>query len=75
MNQPSLLDEVLLLRKYQEQKSWTNAQLATSMTTYGWTWLEALIAEYFLGTQKPDEEHRTYIRRYLLNRYFVEALA
>lgn len=74
MNQPEIKDAVELLRRYKTQKSWTNAQLATSMTTLGWTWSEVLIATLFRGTMKPSEEEREYIKRYLLSRYYVETL-
>lgn len=75
MNQPSIKDEVYLLRRYKTQKSWTNAQLATNMTTHGWTISETQVANFFLGTVKPNEEQREYIKRYLLNRYYNETLA
>ncbi len=75
MNQPEIKDAVELLRRYKTQKSWTNAQLATSMTTLGWTWSEVLIAALFRGTMKPSEEKREYIKRYLLSRYNVETLS
>jgi len=74
MNQPEIKDAVELLRRYKTQKSWTDAQLATSMTTLGWTWSEVLIAALFRGTMKPSEEKKEYIKRYLLSRYYVETL-
>ena len=75
MNQPEIINEVELLRRYQAQKTWTDAQLATSMTAAGWTWGEVQIAGLFAGTLKPSEEQREYIKRYLLNRYYVETLS
>ena len=74
MNQPEIKDAVQLLRRYKTQKSWTDAQLATSMTTLGWTWSGVLIAALFRGTMKPSEEKKEYIKRYLLSRYYVENL-
>ena len=75
MNQPEIKDAVELLRRYKTQKSWTDAQLATSMTTLGWTWTEGFVAALFRGTIKSSEEGREYIKRYLLSRYYVETLA
>jgi len=75
MNQPEIKDAVELLRRYKTQKSWTDAQLATSMTAFGWTWTETHVAALFRGTMKPSEEEREYIKRYLLSRYYVETLA
>lgn len=75
MNQPEIINEIELLRRYKAQKAWTNAQLATSMTALGWTWAEAFVAALLMGTLKPSEEQREYIKRYLLSRYYVETLA
>lgn len=75
MNQPEIKDAVELLRRYKTQKSWTDAQLATSMTAFGWTWTEMHIVGLFRGTMKPSEEEREYIKRYLLSRYYVENLS
>jgi len=74
MNQPEIKDAIELLRRYKTQKSWTDAQLATSMTTLGWTWTETHVGALFKGTMKPSEEQCEYIKRYLLSRYYVEAL-
>lgn len=75
MNQPEIKDPIQLLRRYKTQKSWTDAQLATSMTVLGWTWTETFVANLFKGTMKPSEEQGEYIKRYLLTRYYVETLA
>ena len=74
MNQPEIKDAVELLIRYKTQKSWSNATLATSMTTLGWTWTETHVAALFKGTMKPSEEQYEYIKRYLLSRYYVETL-
>lgn len=70
MNQPSILDEIELLRRCKTQATITNATLATSMTAFGWTWTEEFLTDLFEGRAKPDEEQREYIRRYLLTRYY-----
>lgn len=75
MNQPPLLDEVELLSKYKEQKGWSNVQLATSMTAFGWSWSEPYMVALFKGTMKPNDEKCDFIKRYLLNSYEDEALA
>ena len=75
MNQPEIKAPIELLRRYKTQKSWTDAQLATSMTALGWTWGEEFVATLFRGTMKPSEEQCEYIKRYLLSRYYVETLS
>ena len=72
MNQPEIKDALELLRRYKTQKSWSNATLATSMTTLGWTWSEVFIAALFRGTMKPSEEQCEYIKRYILSGYYDE---
>jgi len=74
MNQPALLDEIELLRRYSIQKSWSNAQLATSMTAFGWQWTERFVAALFAGTMKASGDKRDYIKRYLLSSYEGEVL-
>jgi len=74
MNQPEIKYAVELLRRYKTQKSWTDTQLATSMTAFGWTWTETHVATLFRGTMKANEEEREYIKRYLLSRYYIETL-
>lgn len=75
MNQPEILNEVELLRRYKAQKGYSNAQLATDMTLLGWTWLDAFVAGLLAGRRKPSAEQNEYIRRYLLTRYCDETLA
>lgn len=75
MNQPEILNEVELLRRYQAQKGYSDAQLAADMTLLGWTWLEAFVTGLLSGKKRPSEEQSEYIRHYLLNRYYGETLA
>jgi len=74
MNQPALLDEVELLRRYSVQKNWSNVQLAASMTAFGWLWTEGFVVALFAGTMKLSEDKRDYIKRYLLSSYEDEVL-
>ena len=75
MNYPELKNEVELLRRYMTQKSWTTAQLATDMQTYGWTWESDLLDDWLAGRAKPDTTRKEFIIRYLLNSYYEETLA
>lgn len=75
MNQPEILNEVELLRRYQAQKGYSDAQLATDMTLLGWTWLESFMTDLLAGKKRLSTEQNEYIRRYLLNRYYGETLA
>lgn len=74
MNQPEILNEVELLRRYKAQKGYSNAELASDMTLLGWTWLEAFVADLLAGKKKASTEQNEYIQRYLLNRYYGETL-
>jgi len=75
MNYPSINDEVELLRRLKAQEVWTNAQVATSMTAFGWTIGEDLVEDWLDGRNRPGESHREYIRRYLLMHYYTVTLA
>ena len=75
MNVPEILHAVELLRRYKAQKGYTSAQLATNMTSWGWTWTETFVDDLLEGRAKPSEEQREFIRRYLLTRYYSETLA
>lgn len=75
MNIPNIKDEVYQLRIYKEKKSWTDAQLATSMTSFGGSWTEGFLSNLFKGKITPSEYHRQFIRQYLLNQYMNESLS
>lgn len=72
---PLLKDELTLLRRYQQQKSWTDAQLATDMTAYGWTWNEANVAALMIGRMALSDRQKGFVRNYLLNSYYDETLS
>jgi len=74
MNYPSINDEVELLRRLKAQESWTNAQVAISMTAFGWTIGEVTVNDWLDGRRRPGEAHREYIRRYLLMHYYTVTL-
>jgi len=75
MNQPEILNEVELLRRYRAQKGYSDAELAADMTLLGWTWLEAFVADLLAGKKRASAGQNEYIRCYLLNRYYGETLA
>ena len=72
---PALLDPLTLLRRYQQQKSWSNAQLATDMTAYGWTWNTHNIDILMKGIIKLSDHQKEFVKNYLLNSYHDEALS
>jgi len=75
MNMPEIKDEIELLRKFKAQTGFTNAVLATSMTAFGWTILEALLDDWTSGRKQPTAEQKEYIRLYLLNYYYTITIA
>jgi len=75
MNYPEIMNVVYRLRLYKTQKSYSNAQLATDLTLFGWTWPESYVASMFAGKSKLDEEKKHFIELYLLDRYSKESLS
>ncbi len=75
MNYPEIKDTLSLLRTYKNQKSYSNATLATDLTAFGWTWTESYLALLFTGRMKLDENKIEYIKLYLLDRYSKETLS
>lgn len=75
MQLPALKDELTLLRRYQQQKGWTNAQLATDMTAYGWTWNEPNVEALMNGKLVLSDKEKGFVRNYLLNSYYDETLS
>ena len=75
MDYPEIMNVVYRLRLYKTQKSWSNAQLATDLESFGGTWPESYVASLFVGNAKPDETKKHFIELYLLDRYSKEELA
>ena len=75
MNYPSIMDTTYLLRTYKTQKSYSDATLATDLSTFGWTWTESYLTSLFAGRVKLDESKENFIKLYLLDRYSNETLA
>lgn len=75
MGYPSTRPELERLRRYQQQKSWTNAQLATDLTAYGWMWNEHEVEMLMKGITKLSDAKKKYINDYLLDAYFDETLS
>ena len=75
MNYPEILNLKYLLRLYKTKKSYSNAQLATDLTSFGWDWSEAYIAALFDGKAQLDESKKRFVELYLLDRYSKENLA
>jgi len=75
MDYPEIMNVVYRLRLYKTQKSYSNAQLATDLTAFGWDWPESYVAALFVGNAKPDESKKHFIELYLLDRYSKETLS
>ena len=76
MNLPTLKNVLDLLRRYKIQKSYTDAQLATNMTTNtGWTWTETHITNLMEGRANLTDAEIECVKIYLLNRYYYETLS
>lgn len=75
MNQPNVLDEVELLRRYRTQKSYSDAQLGAEMTAIGGEWTSTYLAKVFAGKARPGEEQREFFRRFLSIKYYWANLA
>jgi len=74
MNYPEIMNVTYLLQRYKTQKSYSNAQLATDLSAFGWDWSEAYIAGVFAGKQSLDESKKNFVNLYLLDRYSKEEL-
>jgi len=74
MNYPEIMSTFYLLRLYKTQKSYSNAQLAADLSSFGWDWSEAYIAALFAGKQSLDESKKRFVELYLLDRYSKEEL-
>lgn len=75
MNYPEIANTLYLLQMYKTQKSYSDAQLATDLTLFGWDWNESYITSLFAGRVKLDESKENFIKLYLLDRYSKETLA
>jgi len=60
---------------YKTKKAYSNAQLATDLTAFGWDWSEAYLASLFAGKAQLDESKKRFVELYLLDRYSKENLA
>ena len=74
MNQPEILNVIELLGRYKTQKSYSNAQLAANMTSFGWEWGETFVSDLFAGKSKATPGQAEHIKRYLLTRYYESEL-
>jgi len=74
MNYPEIMSRFYLLRLYKTKKSYSNATLATDMSSFGWDWTEAFLAALFSGKAKLNESKKHFIELYLLDRYSKEEL-
>jgi len=70
MNYPSIPGEVLQLDKYRVANALTAATLATDMSTFGWTWTTAHVADLIAGRRKSTGDERVFIRKFLLQRFY-----
>ena len=63
------LDTVEMLRLHQLKEGYSNAQLADTLTIFGWTWNEGFVQLLMAGKVKPTNEQKQFFVRYLLSYY------
>lgn len=63
------------LRKYKNQKSWTNTQLAADMESFGWDWTVGRIDLLLSGRVTLSDEHKVFVEKYLAWAYWSESLS
>jgi len=69
MNFPSIGSEIDMLRMYKAKNAYTNAVLATELTTFGWTWHEDQLDSLFKGKMHMTSEQKAYVRSFLLDKF------
>lgn len=70
MNYPTIPGEMEQLERYRDANGFTPAVLATDMSTFGWTWSTAHVADLIAGRIKSTSNERVFIRKFLLQRYY-----
>lgn len=60
---------VEILRLYKIKSGLTNAQIATALTAFGWTWNETHVADLLAGKVKLTGEEEIFLTRYFIGRY------
>ena len=63
------LDTVEMLRLHQEKEGYSHAQLADTLTIFGWTWNATHVGDLIAGRVKPTNEEKQFFVRYLLSYY------
>lgn len=75
-NFPVISNILEMLRRFKGKKSWSNSDLATSLTTWGgWSITERHLDALFSGRTKMTSEDKEFFKLYLLNAYNEESLA
>ena len=70
MNYPTIPGEMEQLERYRDANGFTAAVLATDLSTFGWTWNTAHVADLMAGRVKTTSNERVFIRKFLLQRYY-----
>ena len=69
MNFPTIPNTIEMLRRHKLKQGYTDAQLATDLALFGWTWQESRIADLMTGRSKPTADEAAFFRLYLLRRF------
>ena len=61
------------LRSYQVKANLSNAQLATDMTAFGWTWNENNVELLLKGKLTLSDREKEFVKNYLLQKLYETA--
>ena len=64
-----------ILREYKIKSGLSNAQIATALSDFGWTWNETHIADLLAGKVKPTGDEVIFFTRYFIGRYHVYCIS
>lgn len=68
-NFPTIPGTIEMVRRYRDKGGYTNAQLATLLTSFGWNWNETRVADLMTGRSKPTADEDAFFKLFLLDRY------
>lgn len=69
-NFPNIPETIDMLKRHRDKHGYTNAQLASNMTTFGWTWNETRVADLISGRSKLTADDEAFIKLYLLQEFY-----
>lgn len=70
-NYPTIVNELQQLRAYKTKQAYSNAQVATALTAFGWAWSETHVAKLLAGKAKLSANDVIFLRRFLLNAFYT----